>query len=329
MTSPGSWFGGFLNDTLGGSTSKSSGSASSSSSKAPRAPSVNTAPGYQSSADSYERHTSQGTYAEPQQASKYGAVLYSALDLPDDWAGQVVTMGKNSRPVTDGLGNPAQQTQLIQMTVAAGLEWLRNMAVTNKEQYNSWVVKLYDAGYLTEKDLRFNAYTSTVAQAFVEAAHDTASVNLSDSAGRLVTLGDNLDNIAQGFKDAGMDSGSAGNAPAPRVDQKLDDVTLKSSLHDTARSLLGRKLSDSEEAALVGRFRTVESAWNDNNYSARLNGGTVTNTPDPNAIGEAGINDTLGTERTAQQLGGYAGVLMNMVGLGHSTSIGGTLGGGQ
>lgn len=319
MTSPGGWFGGFLDDTVGKVPPTSPGSS------VPQAPSNRTAPRVPGSADSLERQADQNRYAPPQPASKYGQILYSGLDLPDEWAATPFTMGVQTSPVTDGLGNPATRTDLVQMTVAAGLEWFRNLAVTSKEQYNSWVVKLYDAGYLTENELRFNAYTSVVAQAFVEAAHDTASVNASDSAGRVVTLGDNLDNLAAGAQEMGGD-GSGGSGATPRVDQTLDETTLKDSIRSTSRNLLGRALSDDEEADLVGRFRTAESAWNDATWNARVNGGTTTTAPDPDAISKDQIdNGELGAERAAQQLGGYAGVLMNMVGLGHSTSIGGTL----
>jgi len=305
MTSPGSWFGGFLNDSTSGKPPTTPGSSS--------GPVPKNKPGLPNVVGGAAGAATRAPVIT-QEASKTGQVLYDALDMPKEWADDAFTMGTND------------QGQLLRMTVGAGLEWFRNMSVKNRDDYNAWLVKLYDAGYLSEKDLRFGAYTSTAGQAFVEAAYDTAMMNLDpENGGGVVSLGDNLQHIADGAAAMG---GPGGGAKAPvRVDQQLDDETLKQSLRDTSRNLLGRALTDSEEASLVGRFRSVESAWNDQSWNAQQHGGTVNSAPKPDAIGEDAIKEgPLGTERAAQQLGGYAGVLMNMVGLSGATSIGGTLG---
>lgn len=249
-------------------------------------------------------------YVQP--ATRGGKAIYDALDMPDEWADDPFTMNVDER------GN------LVRMTVAAGLEWLAKLSARDKEAYNAWVVKLYDAGYLTEADVRFGRYTSTVGQAFVEAAYDTASTNLTAEEGGVVTLGDLLDDLAEGAE-ALRDPESGPEAPV-RVDQQLDEGSLRESLRETSRSLLGRALSDDEEARLVSRFRSAESAWNNNRWNVSQTGGTVTSAPDVGALARDDITDgPLATERAAQQLGGYAQVLKNMVGLGGSSAIGGTL----
>lgn len=329
MTSPGGWFGGFLDGTLGKKPPTTSPGSS-----LPRAPSTDSNPGYGGSADSADRQGNPYRGNTPREASKSGQILYSSLDLPKEYANEAFTFGTSSTPYSDGQGNPVNRTDVVQMTVAAGLEWLRNLSVTNKEQYNAWVVKLYDAGYLTESEVRFNVLTSQVAQAFVDAAHDTASVNASaGTGGSITTLGDNLQSLADGAAESGFGpGGSSGrdNTPPPRIDQQLDDDTLRKTIKDTSRSLLGRALTDAEEASLVSRFRSVESQWNDSRYAADVasaNGGTATVTTTPNAavLAEKGIDETLGTERAAQMLGGYAGVLRAMTGMDGSGMIGGTL----
>lgn len=324
MTSPGSWFGGFLDDTVGKKPSSLPGSSS-----LPQAPSNRTAPSSPQSADSWERSHPGYGMPTPAPTSKGGQILYSGLDLPDEWANETFTTGIDQSQVTDYYGNPVTRTVPTQMTVANGLAWLRDLASTDKEAYNSWVVKLYDGGYLEESELRFNQYTSVVAQAFAEAAHDTAIVNQSvGTGGSITSMGDMLQGLADGAAEAGLNG--SGPTVVPRIDQQLDEATLKDTIRSTSRNLLGRALTDAEEASLVSRYRGVEAQWNDQSYAAdvaRSTGGTATQTsaPDAGVIAQGGINDTLGTERAAQQLGGYAGVLMNMVGLGHGTSVGGTL----
>lgn len=318
MTSPGSWFGGFLDDTVGKKPSPLPGS------RLPQAPSNRTAPSSPQSADGWERQHPGAGLPTPAPTSQGGQILYSGLDLPPEWADRTFNAGIEQSQVADAHGNPVTRTVPTQMTVANGLAWLRDLASTNKEAYNSWVVKLYDAGYLGESELRFNQYTSVVAQAFAEAAYDTSIVNESvGTGGSITSMGDMLQGLADGAAEAGLAGG--GGSARPRVDQQLDDTTLRASIKDTSRALLGRALTKDEEESLVGRFRSVEQTWNNNNYAAETNGGTTTTAPDADAIAEKGIGETLGTERAAQQFGGFAGVLMNMVGLGGSGMVGGTL----
>lgn len=303
MTSPGGWFGGFLDENTGGKPTTPTGSSRPPTSGAGRIglpPLPKPAP---------------GSAVNPvEEASKTGQILYDALDMPKEWADDAFTMGT------------ADDGSVVRMTVARGLEWLRDLSRTNKEEYNAWVVKLYDAGYLDEKDLRFGAYTSTVGQKFVEAAYDTAMSNLDDGGGVVISLGDNLQHIADAAKEAGL-NGPGGGTARVRVDQQLDDATLKDSIRTTSRNLLGRALTDDEEAKLVGRFRSAESAWNNNNWNAENNGGTETSAPDAGALTETGIKEgSLATERAAQQFAGYAGVLRDMVGLSGAGSVGNTLG---
>lgn len=320
MTSPGGWFGGFLDDQIGRKAPSTSPGSS-----LPRAPSNHTPIPYGQTADSADRQ--RNPYNQPAPTtSRAGSILYSGLDLPPEWANEAFTFGTGETAVADYYGNPATQTDITRMTVANALAWLRDLSVSNREQYNSWVVKLYDAGYLSESELKFGAYTSVVAQAFAEAAHDTAIVNQSvGTGGSIVTLGDNLSAIAEAATEAGLNGPGGGGSTRVRVDQQVDDTTLRQTLKDTSRNILGRALSDAEEAALVGTFRAVEAQWNQQSWDASLNGGTTTTPPDIADVAEAGINDTLGTERAAQMMGGYVGVLRNITGLGGASMIGETL----
>jgi hypothetical protein len=254
MTSPGGWFGGFLDDVTTGNPTAPGSSRSTPTPKG----------GGRSGGGSYS-DTPPPVVTEQLGDKKDRATagaLYDALELPPEWRDDVFTMGTYDNGQT-----------VMRMTVEKGLLWLRDLAANpaTREQYNSWIVKLYDAGYLTESEARFGAYTSAVGQAFVEAAYDTAMTNLNGEEGSLVSLGDNLSAIAE--EAAKMGAGSGGAAPRVRIDQVLDEATLKDSLRETSRSLLGRSLTDAEEASLVGRFRSVETAWNGQNWAAETSGG--------------------------------------------------------
>src|SRR4051794_7502809 len=130
MTSPGAgWFGGFLDDTLG--QNKSSGGS------APGTGKITT-----------------------QQASPYGSGLYDVLGLPPGKGDDLFMMTANptagqfrSIPLV-GSGMDRAFGENGEMSVAAGLEWLRDQAVNNTEGYNSLVIALWQAGYLDQSDIK-------------------------------------------------------------------------------------------------------------------------------------------------------------------------------
>lgn len=299
MTSPGgSWYGEFLDKSLGNAPGTSDrvrgGSPTGSTNSSPQGRQLSPTP-------------------PVRQGGPGAAALYDILGAPEERANDVFTMSVERDPQASPDG------RVVRMTVEAGLEWLRDQAVKNREGYNAWVAKLFQGGYLAEGDVRFNTYTSKVGQAFVEAAFDVASANANSEGGAVITLADNLDSLAQGLAEWNDVSGSgAGGVKAPtRLDTKWDDDTLRSTLKATSQNILGRSLNKDEEARLLGRFREVESTWNDQRWNAEQadaagQSTTVTDRPDPSAKADGFISEEFANEAGAQRLGGYMQVMQQM-----------------
>lgn len=268
--------------------------------------------------------------------TNYGQTLYDILNLPSNpvqnsatvftsnISDQTAHLDRWGDPVNPAYGNrygnqATTQTIGVQQTVSAGLEWLRDLSVNHKEEYNSWLVKLYDANYLSKNDLTFNVYTSKVAQAFVHAAYDTAAVNAKeDGSGAIVTLGDNLDAIAQGRAAAGLGAGASKQKPG-NVDRYTDPDAVKEALRTSAQSILGRSLTDQEQAALVGKYHGIESAWNASQNAAAAQqaaGSDVSVTAQPNVTdsGAQMIRGQFSTEAAAQRAGQYMELMRSMFG---------------
>lgn len=262
------------------------------------------------------------------EATPYGQTLYDVLDMPKQYGkgDQRFVMGADPQGTVTYFGQKMRGPEVMEWTVAGGVEWLRDQAVNNKEGYNSLVAQLYQAGYLSESDVRFNSYTSKVAEAFAEAAYDTVSVNAGRDAGSVISLMDNLDNIIKGFDESGMGpnaKGGRGGAAQPpvRVDQYTDEATLRENVRSAAQAALGRSLSDEEEAAFFGAFRSKEKGWNDERHTAELNefNGTAASVHDrPSAAAESAgyVREGFAQEKAGEDLASYVGVMNRMMGLG-------------
>lgn len=275
---------------------------------------------------------SSGPGMDTRPGGAYAQGLYDVLGLPagkgDDLFQMTVNPDGQSWPVVGPYANEADRPitgKGLQMSVAAGLEWLRDQAVNNKDGYNSLVIALWQARYLDQADIKLNTFSSAVAQAFADAAWDVSAVNAKADGGAVTTLWDHLDAIIAGNEEAGFGVGGGGNAPAPpsRVDQRASDQDLKAQINDTAHSLLGRKLTDEEEARISSLYRGVESQWNARQWTAaqaKFNGQATTDDDRPTLPGvtlDAMESDPkLAQERAGQDLASYIGIMGQMMGLG-------------
>lgn len=332
MTSPG----GFLRDITGGALRPSG--RSSAPGRGGTAPSNRSNPGYTGSADRMERqaehdpdwHTKR--YGEPTQASGYGDTLWDVLDMPENFGmgTQVFNMDialpgeDGAYSFTDAYGNPVSGTNVVEMSVKAGVEWLRKLSLKDKDGYNSLVMQLWQSGYLDESDVRLNSFSSTVAQAFAEAAFDVATMNAGEDGGAVVTLWDHLTALADGAAESGFGPGGSGGSgrQAPvREDQRLADEDLKKGIHDQARDLLGRALTPDEEKLIGGLYRSRENQWNGERFNAQMadfegRAHTAPSELNPGTSIDAGIREQFATEKGAQDLASFVGVMGNMMGLG-------------
>jgi hypothetical protein len=305
VTSPGGWFGSYIDDVAGSSKASAGGSKAPSGSKSPVVTTV--------------------------KASDYGNKMYDALDLPPGGGDDLFSMkyskspyGPVSGPYLDEMDRPGAN---IEMSVAAGLEWLRDQAVNNTEGYNSLVVQLWQAGYLSQGDIKLGSWSSAVAQAFADAAWDVSGVNAKQDGGALMTLYDHLDAIIAENQKAGfgVDTGSGGAAPPTppsRIDQLTADEDLKASINSTAHALLGRKLTDDEESRVTSLYRGAESKWNAQRYTAQLaqfndQPGTLKDKPTTAAatLDVMKSNPALAQERAGEDLASYIGIMGQMMGL--------------
>jgi hypothetical protein len=268
-----------------------------------------------------------------------GFGLFDALDLPKGVdANDVFTWA------VDQKGNMGAGV-IYQMTLGGALAWLKDLAATDAEGYNSLVVQLVRAGYLDAGAARFGAYTRQTGQAFLNAALDLASVNSSQkrSPSSTTTLFDYLDQLGTGNDAAGEDrtgtgggsrrsgsgSGAAAlNLPPDRTDQFSDPSNVRATADDAAHAILGRGLSEAEEAVFLDSFHRLEQAWNDQLYSNQLadynyqtsGGPTPTLTqpahPDLGTAAQNFVSSQYEQEAGTQRLGSLIGVLRNSVGLG-------------
>lgn len=189
------------------------------------------------SADAADRRSP--GYAGPTtiEATSTGQTLWDVLDMPDLY-------GEGTQEYVQTIDGK----QAINYTVAAGVEWLRHEAVTNPEGYNSIIARLYQAGYLSEGDVKFNTFSGKAAQAFADAAFDVARINMDKDPGAVITLDDHLQGIIDGFTESGFGPGGPGGAgakpePPTRVDQWSNPDDLRETLHTAAEAALGDRKS--------------------------------------------------------------------------------------
>lgn len=283
-------------------------------------------------------HTSKPTDQTPDQyfeemgATDVGQTLWDGLEMPevyeDGSRSFLMSIDEDNTPTSSYYYQAGHGTQVVQYTVAGGVEWLRGQAVNNTEGYNSIVASLYQAGYLSEADVRFGRFTGKVAQAFAEAAWDTANANMGRDPGEVITIFDHLDGIIAGFEESGFGPngpGGGGDGPqAPtRVDQWSDPETLRETIRQSAQAALGRNLTDQEEQAFLSNFHGKEASWNDDRWAAeqaQFNGQSadVVDRPNANAAGDAFIrkDPKLAQEKAGEDMGSYVNVMARMFGLG-------------
>lgn len=227
---------------------------------------------------------------------------------------------------------------LTQMTLAGSLSWLRNLASTNKNQYNEIVAGLVRAGYLTPSEARYNSYTTTVATKFLQSAIDTEQANndiAGLSGGAVKTWWNHIDDLYQGRIDSGQlnadgsaaggSGGGGGPAKPTRTDVFTNPEDVKASINSAAKSVLGRNLTDAEVAQFASAFHGTEQTYNDQawaqqqaNAANQSSAPPAVRAPSVSAAAQNYVDSapTLGGERTHELLGSYIGVLRNMVGLG-------------
>lgn len=326
MTSPngGSWWDSFLDEMNPGAAP---GGANPAPSGAPQIPGLPPVPGYTPPKPPIEGPSAPWA-ADTQPTmptTEYGQMLFDILDLPEQYTADQQFWLDNFMGYRD-------HPEGIQMTVAAGLEWLRDLATTDKETYNALVTMLWQAGYITDADVRYGVYTNGVAQGFVHAAFDVAAVNAKADGGAVTSLFDNLDQIVKYNEEAGIGPGGAGSGAAPltRQDTFTDEKTVRAQFRDVSRNVLGRKLTPEEEDELYGQFHSLEKQWNDKAWNAEQQAaaGQAVTTESRPSLGEIGddlLREELPDEYRREQMGSYVGVMARMFGLDDGGMIGGAI----
>lgn len=202
------------------------------------------------------------------------------------------------------------------MSLGAGLAWLRKLSVTDKAAYNHMVVLLRNANYgnLPDEDkaLPLNGWDRRVAQAFLEAAGDLAQANDAGDERDLIPF---LEDRGKGYADLLAQQEAEKHAPVDREYQ--DPATIAAAAREEAKRVLGRKLTDAEEAQLQGHFRGLEDAFYDKADAAKASDGSFSGYR-PDTTGQVDDflqGDEYTTERQQRLVGQYAQEFMRMMGV--------------
>lgn len=316
MTRPFPGFGEFINSVTGGRTSSLP--------SAPGGGGYRTNPSVLNPRVSVEDEVGTPAY-------NAGLDILNALNLPDNLgADATFTWDINDAPPVDphgyGSADAAERAggpEVIQQTLAGALAWLQDLAVTDREGYNSLVQQLVLSGYLSAADARYGSYTTDVAGAFLNSVIDVHYINEHEQGGALTTWANHIDSLISGAEESGTLPGQE-TGPV-RQDVLVDEATLRDAIDSAARSALGRKMNDAEEAQFIASFRGLEKGWNDQAWAARQGQpGTFTDTPSLTTVAGDFVDDRFAQEAAGQQVGAYMGVLRNLVGLGNA-GIGGVI----
>lgn len=275
--------------------------------------------------------------------------LTGPLSLPNGMTG-----GEKFTWSIDDTG--AHTRQITQMTLAGSLSWLRGLAVHDSQQYNEIVMGLVQAGYLSPTDARYGSYTNKVATAFLQSAVDVEQINNDQDAsgqgngGSVTTWWNHIDSLIQGRKDSGQtdpntglpaSAGGSGGTSMPVAPTRADNYTnpedVKAAINSAAKSVLGRNLTDAEEAQFASQFHSQEKTFNDQQwaqtmsaYNQKLSAAGPANNTTPNtapdAVNAPSLADSaknymdtspnVADDRLSSLLGSYVGILRNMTGLG-------------
>lgn len=267
------------------------------------------------------------------------------VSLPSTYQGPTLTGGERFTWSIDDTG--AHTQQITQMTLAGSLSWLRNLAATNKTQFNEIVQGLVQAGYLDPTKARYGSYTGDVASAFLRSAIDVEQINNDGgNGGQVKTWWNHIDDLKQGRVDSGQinpdgSTGGGSGTSLPTAPTRTDVYTnpedVKTAINNAAMNVLGRHLTPAEEAQFAAQFHGTEKSFNDQqwgqqwaSYQQQLSGAGGANNTNPNvapdAVGRPSVTDAatnyidespnVAADRTQQLLGSYIGVLRNMTGLG-------------
>lgn len=184
------------------------------------------------------------------------------------------------------------------LTIKGGVAWLAELSTKDNAAYRAMLDKLVNAGYLTaaERTAAGGQWSTDAGNALARAARDVAVVNTTD-LGKTTTLDQWLQQKADAG--AGADTGSGGSDNLPVTREYTDPEQIKASAKSAAEQALGRKLTDAEEAELVGHFRSLEDGMYDQIDAARAGstgGGSYVN---PSPTGQ--INQFLDTGPREQE----------------------------
>lgn len=175
-------------------------------------------------------------------------------------------------------GNASGARQSINknmMTIDRATSWLAALSTKDNAAYQAMIEKLYNAGYLSEADKVAAAghWSSAVGTAFAYAARDTAVIN-NTKGGEGTTL-DQFLASKQGARASAEEASKPKYEPVQR--NYTDPEDIRAASKSAAEAVLGRQLTDEEEAKLTGHFRALEDgAYDQIDAAAGAGGARVT-----------------------------------------------------
>lgn len=221
-------------------------------------------------------------------------------------------------------------SQWTNMTMAGALGWLKEMSVTNKDQYNEVIGTLVQAGYITPTQARYNTWSTDMGAAFLRSAVDVMQTNAGQDGGQLTTWWNYMDQTIQGRLQSGQlnpdgttGAGSAGAAALQRVDKFTPIENVQNAIQNASENALGRRLTDAEVQAFASAYHGLEQTWNDQAWAAKQKDPNeaylVSTTTHPDVAAQADnfmqTDPQFTQERDTQRVGSYIGILRDMMGV--------------
>jgi hypothetical protein len=262
-----------------------------------------------------------------QKTTVFGALDLS--DIPDPGQAFLMSFGVQRDAVggqqpgagLSALLHPSELVGKNMMSISNGLEWFANLATSDSAAYSTLVKQLQDAGY-APKGTNPKVFNADAAHAFALAARDLAIVNQRPN-GQSTTLSMFLNSAQQSKEDARK---AAMDAYQPTNRQYTDPAALAQTAKAAAQSALGRALTPDEEAKFESAFHGKESSMYDAiDSSGRAQAGAAAvgessagatfTRPDAGGQADAYINTGFAQEKAGVDVGKYAQVIQQMVGL--------------
>jgi len=254
--------------------------------------------------------------------SAFGAIDGSQIDETSPFLMSHFQLGKTSTPGATGdkakgvFGNifgavhQAATGGVGIMTIGNGVNWLASLSTKDPVAYQAMLDKLHAAGYLNDGDYvsAGGHWSAAAGQAFMLAARDVSAINATDG-GKDTTLEEFLTSKATGVGQATADT----YKPASR--NYTDPETVKAVAKDAAEKVLGRRLSDTEEAELTTHFRSLEDAAYDQVDAAGRagNGGARFTPPDTSGQADAYVDSGPREQEAANwSAAGYLDVIKSL-----------------